>query len=302
MIRQKLLFLLVFCNLVLVFNPGVKGQGIEEIVKNKNKRINSERKPILLPGIREADISWSKIVWRTIDFREKMNQQFYFPNVNVKDSARDVLSGRVNLINLLLKAIKDQKVTPFRSASAGEEDFSVPLSYDQVRGRFGNLVKKLPVRDVNDPQKVVMTQVEINIPTSEVKKLYVKEIWYFDKQKSSMQVRILGICPVREFFEDSDQEKSKLLENDLFWVEYNNNLRKVLASSECFNPFNSSRSFSFDDIFLLRMFDGYIMREENVYDNRGISDYTKGHPDLALKESDRIKNAIFNYEQDLWEY
>ena len=47
------------------------------------------------------------------------------------------------------------------------------------------------------------------------------------------------------------------------------------------------------------MFNSYIYKESNVYD-RKISDYAKGMD--ALLESERIKNDIFLYEHDLWEY
>ncbi len=53
-------------------------------------------------------------------------------------------------------------------------------------------------------------------------------------------------------------------------------------------------------MFLIRNFDGYIIKEENVYNNRPILDYASDA--YASQESDRIKNSIFNFEQDLWEY
>jgi hypothetical protein len=42
------------------------------------------------------------------------------------------------------------------------------------------------------------------------------------------------------------------------------------------------------------------VKEENVYNNRSIEEYAAG--EYAFKESERIKNSIFDYEQDLWEY
>jgi len=47
------------------------------------------------------------------------------------------------------------------------------------------------------------------------------------------------------------------------------------------------------------MFSSYIYKESNVYDRR-ISEYVTGID--ALFEADRIKNEMFNYEQNLWEY
>jgi len=133
----------------------------------------------------------------------------------------------------------------------------------------------------------------------DVKKLIVKEIWYFDKQKSSLQVRILGLCPAKVYYRDSDTNKEDPLTVKLFWVAYPE-VRTLLAKNESLNTRNGARNLSYDDLFLMRYFDGYIFQEENVFNNREILDYSTG--EIASQESERIKNAIFNYEQDLWEY
>jgi gliding motility associated protien GldN len=90
-----------------------------------------------------------------------------------------------------------------------------------------------------------------------------------------------------------------LLRKKLFWVYYPE-VRKILAKNEALNDKNGARNFSFDDLFLMRNFDSYIIKEENVYNNRYIQQYAAD--EFASKESERIKNSIFTYEQDLWEY
>ena len=65
--------------------------------------------------------------------------------------------------------------------------------------------------------------------------------------------------------------------------------------------FNDAQRISFDDIFYKRRFNSYIVRENNVYNNRRINEYTFGGiPNL--QESERIKLELFNQEHDLWEY
>jgi hypothetical protein len=49
-----------------------------------------------------------------------------------------------------------------------------------------------------------------------------------------------------------------------------------------------------------RRFDGNIVGESNVYNDRIISDYQIGKS--SLFEADRIKTELFNFEHDLWEY
>ena len=66
------------------------------------------------------------------------------------------------------------------------------------------------------------------------------------------------------------------------------------------NQYNPALQMSFDDLFIKRFFDSYIVKEENVFNNRDVSAYLIGKE--AMMESKRIENRIFNFEQDLWEY
>jgi gliding motility associated protien GldN len=125
-----------------------------------------------------------------------------------------------------------------------------------------------------------------------VKKILLKEEWFFDKQRSILDVRILGICPL---YEQEDKEKG---DQPLFWV-YFPEARKELAKYDVFNRQNPQERRSFDDIFWKRQFSSYIIQEENVY-NRAINEYKKGMD--ALLESNRIKDEIITFEHDLWEF
>ena len=251
------------------------------------KRTTIDRKPAPLPIVRESDVVWSRTVWRIIDLREKANQHFYYPTREIQ--------GRSNLFNVLLKGIEEKRITAF-DASVADNEFKDPIYYNQVKQQFGDSVKRIKVTDINtgDARDSV---VSAEIPTHEVKQLEIKEVWYFDKQKSTLQVRILGICPIRVY--KKDPKDSTFVRKRLFWVYYPE-IRPLLAKNESLNGFNGARSLSFDDLFLTRKFDGYIVKEENTYNNRSIEQYAAG--EYAAKESERIKNSIFNYEQDLWEY
>jgi gliding motility associated protien GldN len=258
-----------------------------QVVENAyTKRTTLDRKPAPLPVVREADAIWSRTVWRIIDLREKANQQFYYPTKEMQ--------GRSNLVNILLKGIESKTITAFDAKS--DDEFKTPISYNQVKLQFGDSVKKIKITDINTGVENEST-IKAEIPTYEVKQLEIKEVWYFDKQRSTLQVRILGICPIWVY--KKDPKDSTYVRKQLFWVNYPE-IRPLLAKNESLNGFNGARNLSFDDLFLTRRFDGYIVKEENTYDNRSIEQYATG--EYAAKESDRIKNSIFNYEQDLWEY
>ena len=52
-----------------------------------------ERRVIPYTYLREADVMWSKRIWRIIDLREKLNHDMYFPI--------DVIAGRRSLMQVI---------------------------------------------------------------------------------------------------------------------------------------------------------------------------------------------------------
>lgn len=247
-----------------------------------------KRKPTPLPYVREADVMWSKMVWRIIDLREKMNQTLYFPTKEIQ--------GRRNLVNLFVEGIKDGKLTAYDAKE--DDEFKVPMTFDQVKEAFGATTRTMKVRDI-DTGEMVDKPVTGEVRSEEVKQFMVKEEWYFDKQTSTLNVRVIGICPIKEFFRDEDVNQETVVRRQLFWIYYPE-ARELMAANEVFNPLNTARNSSYDDIFLKRRFNSYIVKESNIYDNRNISQYLIGKD--AMIESKRIENEIFDYEQNLWEY
>ena len=247
----------------------------------------SEKKPMPLPDVREADVLWSKKVWRIIDLREKMNLPLYYPTVET--------DGLKNLITLLLDGVESWLITPYDARL--DDDFKVPMTYEQVQEAFGAEESTEETIDFDTGERKMVT-IQGEIRPGEIKQYMIKEEWYFDKQSSSLNVRIIGICPIREFTRDIDQP-GQVQRTKVFWVYYPE-ARKLLATNKVLNPYNHAQSMSFDDLFIKRFFNSYIVRESNVYNNRDISAYLSGKD--AMLESKRIENEIFNFEQDLWEY
>ncbi len=63
---------------------------------------------------------------------------------------------------------------------------------------------------------------------------------------------------------------------------------------------NDAQRLSFDDLFMQRRFQSVIVGESNVYNDRKVAEYEVGK--ATIFEADRIKEELFNFEHDLWEY
>ena len=87
---------------------------------------------------------------------------------------------------------------------------------------------------------------------------------------------------------------------ELFWVFFPN-ARDVLNEAKVFIE-NSAVNISFDQLLNSRRFNSVIYQEENVYGDRAIKDYIKDDAQNQLLESERVKEKIRNFEQDMWNY
>lgn len=252
----------------------------DSVVKNEDCL---QKAPIALPHVEPADIIWCKTIWRELVLREKMNLPLYYPTTP--------LDGRMSLIDVLLSGIEKSFKTAYE-----DDELQTPITFTEIKEKFGATSDTLSRRN-SETGELEQTIVAGEMRTDEVKRLQVKELWFFNKRTSRLEVRIIAMCPIREYSRNNESEG--ILKRELFWIDYGE-FRDILAKQQVYNFQNDAMRLSLDDVFLKRFFSSRIIRETNPYDNRSIQSYTTGMD--AVLESDRIKNEIFKYEQDLWEY
>jgi len=239
------------------------------------------KRPVPYRQVREADILWSKKIWQLIDARKKMNHPIYYPMEDMDD--------RRSLISLIIYGVKNEGLTVYK-----DDEFKNVMTFEEVQKTYDALPKTQQVTNAEG----VLEEREIpgEFKYNEVTKYEIKELWYFDRQHSTMRVRILGICPIRTYV---DEETGQFRKVKTFWI-YFPELRPLLARQEVYNRFNDAQRISFDDLFWQRRFESFIVKESNVYDDRPITTYMQGVNNLM--EANRIQEELFNIEHDLWEY
>ena len=148
------------------------------------QEIMNEKAPSPLPPIDESNVMWKKTVIREIDFRQKINQVFYYP-INPTEDWR-------NLITVIYDAIQSGDITPYRVEN-NIDDMVTPLTladFEKENTKIGD-----PPVIWKDGEEVP-NEIAFKDRLLNVTRLRIKEDWYFDKKLSQFLVRIIALSPV----------------------------------------------------------------------------------------------------------
>lgn len=226
---------------------------------------------------------WAKRYWQRLDMKQKLNHPLYYPIVPIQN--------RKSLFDVMISAVVDEE----RLTAYDDDEFKYQLTRQEVMDRIFS-VDTISDYDINTNQEFQRLDT-VAVQSANIMEYLIKEDWFFDKKRSVMEVRILGICPVAYV---ENRESGNIEKQQMFWLWFPET-RGVLANYETFNRQNDAERRTFDEVFHLRMFESYIVEESNVYD-RTIYDYNQLNALDQLLEAERIKTQIRDFELDLWEY
>ncbi|MBO6518001.1 MAG: gliding motility protein GldN [Bacteroidia bacterium] len=248
-----------------------------------NRPAVKQRKPVPHRYSSESNTKYHKRIDRIIDTREKQNLPMHWP----KNAFYDIIYCAVTDPDC-----RDGNVTAYTSDS---------LENGGSYSRFEALARGSDTIDVpviDSLGGITYTPVPVPFEPADIKKYRIMEDWLFDYKYSDFRPRIIAIAPIFELRTSG----IPIGEASLFWIKMDE-LRPVLARRELFNPYNNAARISFDDWFEMRMFASYIVKESNVWDY-DLKYYPKNedNPMATLLNAEEIKNDLFVFEHDLWEY
>ncbi|OXB00464.1 gliding motility protein GldN [Flavobacterium oncorhynchi] len=293
--------------------------------KSPGRLISDNDKPLSYGYVDDRDVLMGKTTWEIIDLNEKINFPLYFP----VDTA-NIGPDRRSLYDVLTRAIREGKITEVYSDSYFNtkktmKDIAGSLTRIDTTDAGRELINQYPddyksrvvkkkvvtgtgkkkvvsyVDQTVGPTRTVPAEyiLKQDLTAADVTQYKIKGYWYFDKRQSELKYRLLGICPVTpDVYTMNSDEKDYI---ELFWVFFPN-ARDVLNQAKAFNDKNSAAPISFDQVLNSRRFNAIIYKEENMYGDREIKDYMKDNAQQQLLESERVKEKIRNFEEDMWNY
>ena len=244
------------------------------------------------PFVREDDILWTKRYLTKVNLKERPNLPLYFPTTPVSMGRGKY---RTSLAHLLIEKVKVGEITAYDETP--EDYFTVIKTPEEIKNELSR-VDSMENEDFFTGE-YVMEYDTINITAADARSFYVLEDKFFDKKRSVLESRIIGLALIanKENAETGDMEPEVL-----FWVWYPE-VRQVLANNFLLvdnQKYVGTKHMTYDEFLTKKLYTSTIIKETNMFD-RAIYEYKKTAMQQLL-EADRIKNDIRYLESDLWEY
>lgn len=240
-----------------------------------------DRKVIEWPHLREADVMWRRQIWREIDLREKANLCMVWP----KNPINEIIVRNVNAGHLF--------VYP-------NDSLSSPLTTEMASKKGGREVNQQKLIDPEDPDAgTIDTTIYEQLRPEDIIRYKLIEEWVFDKKHAIMRSRIIAVIPI---INRKNNAGEIIGAQDLYFIKYED-FRKLMVNEQMYNRQNDAMRITYDDFFEQRLFSSFITKESNAYDFQ-INQMAEFETDklATLLEADRIRQELFIFEHDLWEY
>ena len=246
------------------------------------------------PYLRQADVKFRKRIWRVVDLRQKMNKSWTWPRSPITQVFWEL--GTKGLVRAYANDSFNRIITP-------EQILEITSSLDKVPV----LVSGVDPAEATGDDYVDSTIV-VSFKWSDINKFEIMEDWVFDFKHGEMKPIIIGIAPIKPEFIDAPQpdgtsKKEMVGESKPYWLKMDD-CRPTLTKSQVFNRYNDAMRLNWDQhINLHRLFDSYIVKKTD-WDDLYIASKTEFKDDkvATLLEAEKIKNDLFVFEHDLWEY
>ncbi|MDR1557372.1 MAG: gliding motility protein GldN [Tannerellaceae bacterium] len=257
--------------------PTKKDTGLPELTvraQDMNERMTQEI----------GNARWMRVIYREIDMTKEQNAPLYYP---VRP-----LNNTMNLFSTIFQLMSEGKLTAYEYLDGYEvfDDEHVIDFRKDVLDRAYIYYEEIPGTGGGDASLVIN---ESDVPSADVRAYYVKEAWYFDQNNSVFDVKTLALCPILTTTGDLGEQRLPL-----FWLPYEN-IRPYISNSLIMTSnVNNAKTFTIDDYFRRRMFEGEIIKTENLL-NKPLREYYP-EPDSLRLAQEEIEKQLDTFRQSLY--
>ncbi len=233
----------------------------------------------------EADLQWTKVVYRILDLTKGKNAALYYPEEPNEDGQ--------SLFFIIMRLLANNQISAYEYLGDREmftDDYKVKVS--ETFDRFHVLYSEAKGSTEKNPKYAVE---DADIPGNEILSYYIIEKWEFDTRTNAMRSRVDALCPV---LHREDGYGGEPVPYPMFWVKLND-IRPYIAQQYIFtDDDNNLTKYNLDDFFKLNMYTGDIYKVKNLQ-NKSLYQL---YPDsAALKHAqDSIEERLHRFDKNLW--
>ncbi len=259
-----------------------RGTGTTETQK-ESAVSNRQQQRTAMPSATDSELGWMRVIYRSLDLTNPKNAPLYYPEPPV--------DGQQNLFRTMFNLVTTGKVKAFEYLDGREilgDGHEVEVK--DIVDRF-----RIPYKEIKRGGQSTIAVEDADVPSDEVMSYYIIERYEFDRKNTRMRVIVDALCPV---LHRTDDWGIDALKYPMFWVRFND-LRPYLTAGNVFvSDENNIPSCSYDDYFLLGLYDGEIVKTRNAL-NKSLAEL---YPDKdALKHAqDSIQRSLDSFGSGLW--
>ena len=227
------------------------------------------------------EVVWRRDIYREIDLTKDENAGLYYP---VEPQGKEV-----NLFTYIFKLAQNGYIPVYEYPTDGSDVFT-----DEARVQMKTILDNYHIFYEEQDGKLKVDNSDI--PSSEVRKYYLKESAYYDQANASFHIKVLALCPVMMRDDDWGGEATQY---PLFWVKYSDMEPFLTRQTVMTSSLNNAATMSMDDYFTLNMYRGKIYKTNNAQDKTLIQ-LCDGDTTKLSTEQKRIEKELEAFRKNIF--
>lgn len=234
----------------------------------------------------EADLQWSKTVYRSLDLTKGKNPALYYPEEPNEDGQ--------SMFFIIMRLLANNQIPAYEYLDGREmftDEYRIKVA--EMLDRFHVLYSEAKGSTEKNPKYAIE---DADIPGNEILSYYIIEKWSFDTRSNTMRSRVEALCPV---LHRQDEFGGEPIRFPMFWVKLND-IRPYIAQQYVFtDDDNNLTRYNLDDFFKLNMYQGDIYKVKNLR-NLSLMQMYPDNPEALKHAQDSIEERLHRFDKDLW--